>query len=217
MSSQPDLTNDDRAGRPNPVLRYLFSQFHKPRGPMGQVAGWVLANRGSNVERGRFLIDLLELEAGHRVMELGPGPGLALADAASRVTDGHLVAVDHSAVMLAQCRDRNRELLTDGRLTLVNADASRLPDDLRGFDRIWAMNVWHFWADQEKVIVDLASRLTDGGRLVIGHQPRGQASSPADADAARRCLRDQLTDAGLTVDDRVLELDPPAVFVIGRR
>ncbi len=215
MSSNRNLT-DDRAGSPNPILRYLFSQFHKPRGPIGQLAGWILANRGSNVERGRFLVDLLELEPDHRVMELGPGPGLALADAAL-VTDGELVAVDHSAVMLAQCGDRNRALLDDGRLHLVNADARRLPDALTGFDRIWAMNVWHFWPDQEEVIVDLASRLTDGGWLVIGHQPRGQAATPADADAARRCLRDQLSDAGLTVDDRILELDPPAVFVIGRR
>jgi len=217
MRSQPDVTNDDRAGSPNPVFRYLFSQFRRPRGPIGQLAGWILANRGSNIERGRFLVELLELESDHRVMELGPGPGLALADAASRITDGHLVAVDHSALMLAQCGDRNRALLDDGRLTLVNADASELPADLTGFDRIWAMNVWHFWPDQEEVIVDLASRLADGGRLVIGHQPRGQASAPADADAARRCLRDQLADAGLSVNDRVLELDPPAVFVIGRR
>lgn len=217
MSSQPDINQDDRTGNPNPVVRYIFSQFHKPRGPMGQVAGWILANRSSNVERGRFLVDLLDLEPDHHVMELGPGPGLAMADAVSRVTAGRLVAVDHSATMLAQCGDRNRDALTDGRLTLVNADARRLPDDLIGFDRIWAMNVWHFWPDQDNVIADLAARLVPGGRLVIGHQPRDRGSGPADADAARRCLRDQMADAGLTVDDRVLGLDPPAVYVIGRR
>lgn len=217
MTDDAVLDHDSRAAGPNPMKRYLFSQFHRPRGPFGHLAGWILANRASNVQRGRFLVDLLELEADHRVLELGPGPGLALADAAERVTDGHLVAVDHSTTMLEQCADRNRGLVADGRLTLVNADARRLPEDLVDFDRIWAMNVWHFWPDAEEVVVELASRLAPGGRLVIGHQPRNRRSDAADSDAARRCLRDQMTDAGLVVDDRVLDLEPPAVFVIGRR
>ena len=217
MSDDVIDRHDPRANGPNPVLRYLVSQFHRPRGPVGRLAGWVLANRSSNVERGRFLVDLLELEPGHRVLELGPGPGVALTAAAERITAGHLVAVDHSTTMLEQCAERNRDLLRDGRLTLVNADARRLPGDLIGFDRIWAMNVWHFWPDQDDAIADLARRLAPGGRLVIGHQPRNRGAGPADADAARRCLRDQMADAGLDPDDRVLDLDPPAVFVVGHR
>ena len=53
-------------------------------------------------------------------------------------------------------------------------------------------------------------------------------SGAAQSDIGRRLYRSGLDltieaalraidDAGLTVDDRVLELDPPAVFVIGRR
>lgn len=212
------LPHDDRAARPSPVARHLRRQFHRPDGPVGSVVGWILANRPSNVRRSRFLVDqVLELEPGHHVMELGPGPGRTLADAARHVTEGRLVAVDHSEVMLRHCADRNRELVADDRLMLVNADAQELPPDLVGFDRIWAMNVWHFWSDQEEAVVDLARRLAPGGRLVIGHQPRASSTGVADADAARRCLRDQMIDAGLEVDDRLLDLDPPAVFVLGRR
>ena len=206
-----------RTGRPNPLERYLFRQFRRPDGPVGSAAGWILANRPSNVSRSRYLVGMLELRADHRVMELGPGPGLALADAARTVTSGRLVAVDHSPLMLRRCADRNRQVVADGRLTLVNGDAEHLPGDLVGFDRIWAMNVWHFWTDQEATVADLAHRLAPGGWLVVGHQPRNTGDGRADADAARRCLRDQMTEAGLTVEDRLLDLDPPAVYVIGRR
>ncbi|MEL6985239.1 MAG: class I SAM-dependent methyltransferase, partial [Actinomycetota bacterium] len=215
--NQGNPNQGDRTAPPNPVVRYFVGQFRRPRGPLGRGVGWILANRGSNVERGRYLVDLLDLEPDHRVLELGPGPGLALHDAAARVTDGHLVGVDHSAMMLAQCAERNRQPMAEGRLRLVEADVCALPADLVGFDRIYAMNVWHFWSDQERTLVDLAGRLAPGGRLVIGHQPHERGADAADADAARRCLRDQLADAGLDVEDRVLELDPPAVFVIGHR
>ncbi len=204
-------------GRPNPIVRHLASQFHRPRGPLGRLAGWIMATRGSGVARNRFLVDLLELEADHRVLELGSGPGLAVAAAGRVVTEGSIVAVDHSTLMLHLCADRNRDLVADGRLSLVNADAGRLPSDLVGFDRIVAMNVWHFWPDQEAVVVDLAGRLAPGGRLVLAYQPRHPGADAADADAGRRCLRDQMAEAGLTVTDRTLDLDPPVAYVIGRR
>ncbi len=200
------------------LLRRLASQFHRPRGPLGVVAGRIMARRGSNVERNLWLVDLLELEPDHRVLELGPGPGVALAATAERVTTGGLVAVDHSATMLRQTASRNRGLLRDGRLTLIEGRAESLPDDLGRFDRIYAMNVWQFWSDQEAVIASLAGLLAPGGRLVIGYQPRHRAATAADGDAARRCLRDHFTDAGLVdLVDRVFELAPPVNYVIGSR
>jgi SAM-dependent methyltransferase len=151
-------------------------------------------------------------------MELGPGPGVALAAAARTVTLGQLVAVDHSATMLRQTAARNRHAIDDGRPTLINTDARHIDLELEGFDRIYAMNVWQFWPDQDWVVVDLARRLAPGGRLVLGYQPRHPGATAADADAARRCLRDQFAAAGLAVDDDTLDdVDPPAVYVIGER
>lgn len=220
-------TNDDtphrsgeatgaRSGGPNALVRYLISQFHRPRGPFGTLVGRIMSSRGSNVDRNLLLVDMLDLEPGHRVLEIGPGPGVALAEAARRVTTGHLVAVDHSQLMLRQTADRNRDGLRDGRLTLIHRAVDELPGDLVDFDRIWAMNCWHFWSYQEATVADLARRLRPGGMLLIGHQPRGGATG---TDAARRCLRDQFADAGLTgIDDRIAtDLDPPVAYVRGRR
>ncbi len=177
-----------------------------------------MARRGSNVERNLRLVELLELESHHRVLELGPGPGVALAAAARQVTTGRLVAVDHSATMLRQCAARNRVLLKAGRLTLIEGRAESLPDVLGPFDRIYAMNVWQFWSDQETVIASLARLLGPGGRLAIGYQPRHRGATAADGDVGRRCLRDQFAEAGLIdIVDRTFELQPPVNYVIGTR
>ncbi|MGB5757410.1 MAG: methyltransferase domain-containing protein, partial [Acidimicrobiales bacterium] len=134
------------------------------------------------------------------------------------VTTGRLVAVDHSATMLRQCGARNRDLLKGGRLTLIGGRAESLADVLGPFDRIYAMNVWQFWSDQEAVIASLARLLGPGGRLAIGYQPRHRGATAADGDVGRRCLRDQFAEAGLIdIIDRTFELQPPANYVIGTR
>jgi SAM-dependent methyltransferase len=204
---------------PRPVIAYLIDQFRQPHGPIGHLAGRIMARRGSNVERNLWMVGLLELAADHRVLEIGPGPGVALAAAAERVTAGELVAVDHSATMLRQARRRNRAGVAAGRVRLIEGSAEALPPDLGAFDRIYCMNVWQFWAEQEAVVAGLARRLTTGGILAIGLQPRAPGATAADTDAASRCLCDQLAAAGL-VDCQTHRLDlrpTPATCVLGRR
>jgi ubiquinone/menaquinone biosynthesis C-methylase UbiE len=178
-----------------------------------------MATRGSNVERNRWLVDLLQLERSHRVLELGPGPGVALAAASSIVVDGEIVGVDHSTTMIAQATRRNRPAVQAGRVQLREGSAEDLPADLGRFDRVYSMNVWQFWSDQEAVIAGLAEHhLRPGGILAVGYQPRSQGATAADTDAAGRCLVDQLGGAGL-VEVRAHQLDldlVPAVAVLGR-
>lgn len=201
-----------------PVVSHVASQFQRPRGPLGALAGRIMSNRNSNSQRNIWLVELLKLQPEHRVLEIGPGPGVAIQAAARKVTDGELVAIDHSTTMLRQTGHRNQDLLDAGRLRLIEGTAQDIPSDVTGFDRIYCMNVWQFWEDQETDVVDLANRLNPGGRLAIGYQPRHPGATSADADAARRCLRDQLKDAGLQdITDHRINLEPPVVAVIGSR
>ena len=200
------------------LMQRIAAQFERPTGLGGELAGRVMAGRHSNVDRNRWLVDLLDVRAGQRLLEVGPGPGIAVAELARRVPDVGIVVVDHSPVMLRQTAARNRDLAAAGRLRAVERPAERIGPDLGEFDRIYSMNVWQFWADQEAVVRTLARRLLPGGLLAVGYQPRHANATAADTDAAGRCLADQLTESGLDVIDRpTLDLAPTPVVVVRAR
>ncbi len=200
-------------------MRYLVGQFSRPHGPVGTVAGRIMSKRGSNVDRNLWLVDLLAFEADDRILEIGPGPGVALEAATAVVSAGLVVGLDHSEVMLRQAARRNRTAIAEERLALVRGEAQAVPTLLGRFDCIYSMNVWQFWSEQERVLADLAAQLSPGGRLAIGFQPRRKGATAADTDAAGRCLHDQFGEIGLVdVERHDLDLRPtPVTAVVGRR
>src|SRR5919197_1400300 len=55
------------------------AQFHQPTGAVGHIAGWIMGRRSSNVARNRWAVGLLDVQPTDRVIELGCGPGVAIA------------------------------------------------------------------------------------------------------------------------------------------
>ena len=106
--------------------RDVIGQAHHPRGGAGRVTAWEMAHRPSNRQRGRWAVALLEVRPADRVLEIGCGPGVAIAELA-RAGAGHVYGVDHSAVMLRQASKRNAAAIKAGRVTLVNASVDHLP------------------------------------------------------------------------------------------
>jgi ubiquinone/menaquinone biosynthesis C-methylase UbiE len=78
----------------------LMAQFRKPSGLLGALAGRTMAARSSNRFRNARTVELLQLTRDSRVLEIGCGPGLALARCAQIVTAGRIVGLDHSGVMI---------------------------------------------------------------------------------------------------------------------
>ena len=69
------------------------------------MAGWVMAHRVSNRRRNAWVVSLLDVRPGDRVLEIGFGPGLALAELSRRVgPTGRVYGIDHSEVMLRHAR-----------------------------------------------------------------------------------------------------------------
>src|SRR5262249_61919292 len=96
-----------------------MAQFHQPTGAAGHVVGWIMGRRSSNVARNRWAVQLLDVQPTDRVIELGCGPGVAIAALATRATQGLVVGVDHSQVMIRQARRRNTAAVRAGRVRLI--------------------------------------------------------------------------------------------------
>ena len=81
----------------------------------------------------RQLVDLLDVREGHTVLDAGCGPGTDLPTLAERVgATGTVVGVDRDPAMLAQARERTRELR---RVEIREGDVLDLPVDRGTVDR----------------------------------------------------------------------------------
>jgi SAM-dependent methyltransferase len=195
----------------------MVRQFHRPHGVGGRAAGWVMAKRGSNRERNRWAVGLLDVQPDDCVLEIGFGPGVAIQELARRATNGRVVGVDHSEVMVRQARKRNAAAVQAGRVDLRLGNAEHLPRFDAPFDKILAVNSLMFWDDPVARLEELRGLLRAGGQVAIAYQPRGPGATDDTAAQAGRDLAKQFTEAGYT-DVRVetLQLRPTnAVCVLG--
>ena len=152
--------------------RDVIGQAHQPRGAAGRVTAWEMAHRPSNRQRSAWVVSLLEVRAADRVLEIGFGPGLAVAQLV-RAGAGHVDGIDHSGVMVRQASRRNAAAIRAGRVTLIRASAEALPGALGGpFDAILAVNALAFWPAPAERLTQLQRRLAPGGRVAIASQPR---------------------------------------------
>ncbi len=110
-------------------------------------------------------LELLELEPGHHVLEVGCGTGLLLSEIERRVE--HAVGADISATMLARYT---------GRAQTVHCAADELPFEGEVFDRVLLNSVIHYFPDVaylRSVAERLIGLLRVPGILVIGDVPIG--------------------------------------------
>jgi len=199
------------------ITERLVAQFRNPHGPLGWVAGGVMSRRESNVTRTLATVDLLELSAPDRVLEIGHGPGVGLA-AALAVAD-EVVGLEQSTAMRSMAERRNRAAVRSGRLSLVIADAQDPPPGLDGFDAIFSSNVWQFWSDQVATLSAWRDRLRPGGTMAVTFRPPLSGATEREALEAGGLVVDQLAEAGYR-DVRLVAIpigEVPAVCGLGRR
>lgn len=197
----------------------VVEQFQRPHGFVGQLAGWIMAHRPSNRDRNRWTVDLLDITAHDRILELGCGPGLALKDCLTRATQGLVVGLDHSQTMLEQARKRNARAVQEGRLDLRLGRLEELDSMPEQFNKIFSVNVVQFIEDPATMFQTLSMRLKPGGRLATTYMPRDKNPSRSKALAMAQAVKQHMEEAGF-LDMRIeqLPLEPvPAICVIGER
>lgn len=119
------------------------------------------------------IVDALPLRPGMRVLEIGCGPGAAARAIAARIGDGHVLAIDRSATVIAQARAASRAEMRSGRLSLrqVAAEDFQLQPGEAPFDialavRVGVLDGRHPEAGR-RALQRIAAALRPDGRLFI--------------------------------------------------
>lgn len=143
----------------------LAQQLYKPEGDAGIEVGNVLAQR--NVEPNAYTFQFLQVQPADRVLEIGFGPGEAIAEAARLTPKGFVAGIDHSEAMLKMATERNRRAVAEDRVELTLGDARGLPYPDGGFDKVFAVNVFHFWPEPAIELAECRRVLKPGGRVLF--------------------------------------------------
>jgi cyclopropane fatty-acyl-phospholipid synthase-like methyltransferase len=199
-------------------VKRVVSQFARPTGFWGNIVGFIMARRSSNLERNEWAISLLNLQPSDRVLEIGFGPGVTIQKMSEILTDGVIWGIDHSEVMFRQASKRNQRAISARRVRLVLTSVSQLPSFNDPFDKILAVNNVQFWDNKTDVLRRLKELLHMGGIIALVHQPRLPGATEEDATEAGERFAHDLEMAGfkdIKVERKMMK-PVSTVYVQGR-
>jgi ubiquinone/menaquinone biosynthesis C-methylase UbiE len=150
-------------------MNVLDATFGHPRGPLGRLGGVIMAR--STRQRNTWMVSLLDIGRDDRILEVGCGPGALIQALSARATEGLVVGVDLSPIMLQQAARRNAEAIREGRVRLQVGSAMALPFEEASFDKALSANSLPFWPDQEAGVKEMRRVLKPGGVIAIILQP----------------------------------------------
>ena len=116
--------------------------------------------------------DLLQVGAGHRVLDVGCGPGALTAELARRVGPDRVGAVDPSEPFVAAAR----EACPGVDIRVARAEALPFGDD--EFDRAAAQLVVHFMTDPVAGLAEMGRVTRPGGSVAACVWDHGAGSGP---------------------------------------
>ncbi len=121
----------------------------------------------------RSMVDHLHLQTERpRILDLGVGPGISALGLLDRLPEATVVGVDLATRMMATARKR-----IEGRVSLVQADASHLPFADASFDAVTGHSFLYLLPDRSSVVREISRVLRPAGHCAFlepnARPPRG--------------------------------------------
>lgn len=149
-----------------PHFEGIWDQQH--RCPSG-IVGWLAGEQMMRQHRPEtaWTIDLLDIQPADTVLEVGFGAGQGIKLAAEKASDGRVMGIDLSGVMVRVATRRNARAVKAGRVVLSQGNVTALPFEDQQFDKIMTIHTFYFWPEPPQDISELQRVLKPGGRLII--------------------------------------------------
>jgi len=144
---------------------FIARQAGHPTGILGRLVARIMAMETVTINR--RVLELLDLEAGSRVLEIGFGHGRTLARVAELAPKGLVAGIDISAEMVQMARRHNRNSIAKGLIEVKCASSDRIPYPDESFDRAYAVHTFYFWDDPLGHLREIYRIARVGGRFVL--------------------------------------------------
>ena len=138
----------------------FYRQFGNPKGLTGEFVGYLLALK--NQRRTDWVISLMNIESGDKILEIGYGPGIAVEKITKILTTGSITGIDISSVMQKQAFKRNLSEIKKGKARLSKGSIDSLGLNEK-FDKIFGIPVPLFLTGTAKLIAKLWALSSNSG------------------------------------------------------
>ena len=148
------------------LQKFMAAQFRQPTGWFGSLVMTRMMNR-VNRKIAERTIELLQINAGDRILEIGFGGGVALSLLLEQRKGGEITGVDFSTGMVRQAKKKFANAIAGGRLQLNEGEVTRLPCADERFTRVFTINTLYFWPDAKQGLREIRRVLAEGGRVAV--------------------------------------------------
>jgi len=161
----------------------------------------------------RWAVDLMDVQPGDNVLEIGCGPGYGAELICQRLETGKLFAIDRSESGVDRTKRRCAKYLEAGRLTVRQIDLATLRVPVKRLTKVFAFNVNLFWVrDCADEVALLHERVVPGGAVFLFYEAKQPELVPTIVKKGSGAL----TKAGFRVSV-VEQKAPPVVGLIAKR
>lgn len=154
-----------------------YRMFVRPEGPAGEEGARLMARTGHPMAIEAVTALNLPDDAG-AILEIGFGPGLALAELAKRYSTAAIYGLDPSTVMHRHASRRNRRSIEAGAVHLFEGTAEAIPLPSGSIDAVVAIDNLHFWPQPEHGLSEIRRVLVSGGRMICAFSPPSGGPPP---------------------------------------
>ena len=164
-------------------------------------------------ERFIWATQVLNIQPGDRILEIGCGAGLFAEQMIKKLGSGNITAVDRSASMINLSSKKNAAAVAAGRAKFVHFDFMQSDFKKNRFDKIVAFNVNFFWKDSKDELQVIRHIMKPAGQLFVFYQAPTWLREEA-ADPIKKNLQENFFELTGSVFE---QMRPTPVFCIKAR
>jgi ubiquinone/menaquinone biosynthesis C-methylase UbiE len=147
--------------------RLWAAQLRQPTGLFGKIVMGDFLNQ-HNEKMNILAVEMLDLQPTDRVLDIGFGGGVTIAEMLKTIDTGKIDGVDFSKVMVEQGKQKFKDAIAAGKVSIEFADVQQLPFNDNTFDKICTVNTIYFWPQPLAALQEIKRVLKSSGKLVIG-------------------------------------------------
>lgn len=144
---------------------FVAKQLGYPTGLWGRLLLRLLNRENTGMHQLAF--EQLAIRQGDRILEIGFGGGSLLAQILQTDLPEEVVGIDYAADALKVARQKLRQYVQSGQLSLQQGDAAHLPFPDQQFDHICTVNTLYFWPNALAVFQECYRVLKPEGTVVV--------------------------------------------------